>query len=73
MLRLSTAEPLASKGCKVTKALAHATAIMREACNGRPVIGILGEYDALPGLSQEAGLAEERSLVPGPSVESCSE
>ena len=29
--------------------------------SGKPVIGFLGEYDALPGLSQEAGCAEKRS------------
>src|SRR5215831_13093470 len=29
---------------------------------GGPVIAILGEYDALPGLSQEAGIAEPRPL-----------
>ena len=28
---------------------------------GRPVIGILGEFDALSGLSQEGGAAEQRS------------
>ena len=32
--------------------------------SGRPVIGILGEYDALSGLAQEAGIAEKRA-VPG--------
>ena len=30
---------------------------------GGPVIAILGEYDALPGLSQEAGIAEQRPLA----------
>ncbi len=34
------------------------TAVMGEAGDGGPVIAILGEYDALPGLSQEAGVAE---------------
>ncbi|MBE6913995.1 MAG: amidohydrolase [Ruminococcaceae bacterium] len=29
--------------------------------SGRPVIGILGEFDALSGLSQEGGIAEKRS------------
>src|SRR6201984_2484408 len=38
------------------------TAMIGEAGDGGPVIAILGEYDALPGLSQEAGLAEPRSL-----------
>ena len=40
------------------------TAVMGEAGEGGPVIAILGEYDALPGLSQEAGLAEHRP-IPG--------
>ena len=34
------------------------TAVMGEAGEDGPVIAILGEYDALPGLSQEAGIAE---------------
>jgi aminobenzoyl-glutamate utilization protein B len=38
------------------------TAIMGEAGEDGPVIAILGEYDALPGLSQEAGVAEHRPL-----------
>ncbi len=40
------------------------TAVMGESGQGGPVIAILGEYDALPGLSQEAGVAEHRP-VPG--------
>ena len=35
---------------------------MGEAGEGGPVIAILGEYDALPGLSQEAGVAEPKPL-----------
>jgi len=38
------------------------TAIIGEAGEGGPVIAFLGEYDALPGLSQEAGIAEPRPL-----------
>jgi len=38
------------------------TAVIGEAGEGGPVIAILGEYDALPGLSQEAGVAEPRPL-----------
>lgn len=38
------------------------TAVMGEAGQGGPIIAILGEYDALPGLSQEAGAAEPRPL-----------
>lgn len=35
------------------------TAVMGEAGEGGPVIAILGEFDALPGLSQQAGLAQK--------------
>lgn len=38
------------------------TAVLGEAGEGGPVIAILGEYDALPGLSQEANIAEHRPL-----------
>ncbi len=37
------------------------TAFVASYGTGHPVIGLLGEYDALPGLSQEAGLPEKRS------------
>jgi aminobenzoyl-glutamate utilization protein B len=48
---------------RVTKNLADIpTAVMGEAGEGGPVIAFLGEYDALPGLSQEAGIAEPRPL-----------
>jgi aminobenzoyl-glutamate utilization protein B len=39
------------------------TAVMGEAGQDGPVIAILGEYDALPGLSQEAGVAEPMPLA----------
>jgi aminobenzoyl-glutamate utilization protein B len=38
------------------------TAVVGEAGEGGPVIAFLGEYDALPGLSQEAGVAEPRPV-----------
>jgi len=42
-------------GLKVTRAVADIpTAFTAEFGAGRPVIGILGEFDALPGLSQQA-------------------
>ena len=47
------------------------TAIMGEAGEDGPVIAILGEYDALPGLSQEAGVAEHRPLVSGGNGHGC--
>uniref|UniRef100_A0A9E7ZS94 M20 family metallopeptidase n=1 Tax=Bosea sp. NBC_00436 TaxID=2969620 RepID=A0A9E7ZS94_9HYPH len=47
---------LETEGYKVTRGLAGIeTALMGEAGEGGPVIAFLGEYDALPGLSQEAG------------------
>jgi aminobenzoyl-glutamate utilization protein B len=39
--------------------------------NGSPVIGILAEYDALSGLSQEAGHAERREATPGGNGHGC--
>lgn len=35
------------------------------------MIAILGEYDALPGLSQEAGIAEPRPAEPGGNGHGC--
>ena len=56
---------LDAQGFRVTENVAGIpTAIMGEAGEDGPVIAILGEYDALPGLSQEAGVAEHRP-VPG--------
>ncbi|MEC0141358.1 amidohydrolase [Paenibacillus macerans] len=39
--------------------------------SGRPVIAILGEYDALPGMSQIAGAAFREPLKPGGSGHGC--
>jgi aminobenzoyl-glutamate utilization protein B len=56
---------LEQQGFRVTKDVAGIpTAVMGEAGEDGPVIAILGEYDALPGLSQEAGVAEPRP-IPG--------
>jgi aminobenzoyl-glutamate utilization protein B len=56
---------LRAQGFRVTEALAGIpTAMMGEAGEGGPVIAILGEFDALPGLSNEAGIAEHRP-IPG--------
>jgi aminobenzoyl-glutamate utilization protein B len=54
---------LRHEGFRITENLAGIpTAVMGEAGEEGPVIAILGEYDALPGLSQEAGVAEPRPL-----------
>ena len=63
----SSAEHLAElrhQGFRVTEQVAGIpTALMGEAGEGGPVIAFLGEYDALPGLSQEAGVEIGRAHV----------
>ncbi|HXM55976.1 MAG TPA: amidohydrolase, partial [Candidatus Dormibacteraeota bacterium] len=54
---------LAQEGFRVTTGIAGIpTAVVGEAGEGGPVIALLGEFDALPGLSQEAGVAEPRPV-----------
>jgi len=54
---------LDAEGFRVTTSVADIpTAVIGEAGDGGPVIAILGEYDALPGLSQQAGVAEPRPM-----------
>ena len=63
---------LEQEGFRLTENLAGIpTAIMGEAGDGGPVIAILGEYDALPGLSQVAGIAEPKELVQGGHGHGC--
>jgi len=47
------------------------TAFVATFGSGKPVIGILGEYDALPGLSQMAFVAEKRARVTGGPGHGC--
>ncbi|MBO0343948.1 amidohydrolase [Roseibium sp. CAU 1637] len=71
----SSAEHLAmleAQGFKTTSGVAGLpTAVMGEAGEGGPVIAILGEYDALPGLSQEHGVAEKRPIENGGNGHGC--
>jgi aminobenzoyl-glutamate utilization protein B len=39
--------------------------------NGKPMIGFLAEYDALPHVSQEAGLHEQKELIPSGNGHGC--
>lgn len=65
-------QELRHQGFRVTKHLAGIpTSVMGEAGEGGPVIAILGEYDALPGLSQEAGIAEPRAIEEGGHGHGC--
>ncbi|NTS32961.1 amidohydrolase [Phyllobacterium sp. BT25] len=66
------ADLLEREGFRVTRGVAGLpTAVMGEAGEAGPVIAILGEFDALPGLSQVAGLAEEQAVVPGGNGHGC--
>ena len=47
------------------------TAFVAEAGSGGPVIGFLGEYDALAGLSQDAGVADPSTATPGANGHGC--
>jgi aminobenzoyl-glutamate utilization protein B len=47
------------------------TAFVATYGSGKPVIGILGEYDALPGLSQKAGSPRKEALVEGDPGHGC--
>jgi aminobenzoyl-glutamate utilization protein B len=71
----SAAEHLAElrhQGFRITENLAGIpTALMGEWGEGGPVIAFLGEYDALPGLSQEAGVAEHRPVETGGHGHGC--
>ncbi len=46
------------------------TAFIASFGEGRPIIGVLGEYDALPGISQKAQATQE-SLQPGGAGHGC--
>jgi aminobenzoyl-glutamate utilization protein B len=71
----SSAEHLAElrhQGFRITENVAGIpTALMGEWGAGGPVIAFLGEYDALPGLSQEAGVAEPRPIEVGGHGHGC--
>jgi aminobenzoyl-glutamate utilization protein B len=63
---------LKHQGFRVTEGVAGIpTAVMGEAGEGGPVIAILGEYDALPGLSQEAGVARASPIEAGGHGHGC--
>ena len=63
---------LEAEGFRVTTGLAGIpTAVMGEAGDGGPVIAILGEFDALPGLSQEAGVPSPSPVEAGGNGHGC--
>lgn len=65
-------EVLEKEGFRVEKGICNiATAFSAAYGSGRPVIGILAEYDALSGLSQEAGSLTRQERVPGGCGHGC--
>ncbi|MBR5701948.1 MAG: amidohydrolase [Oscillospiraceae bacterium] len=65
-------DKLKAEGFVVTEALGGIpTAFSGSFGSGKPVIGILGEFDALSGLSQASGETEHHPLVPGGSGHGC--
>jgi aminobenzoyl-glutamate utilization protein B len=58
------ASMLEAEGYRVTRNVADIpAAVIGEAGDGGPLVAFLGEYDALPGLSQQAGVAEPRPVA----------
>ncbi len=65
-------EVLEKEGFRVERNVADiATAFTGTYGSGRPIIGLLGEFDALSGLSQEAGCPEKKPVVPGGNGHGC--
>lgn len=63
---------LRKEGFEVTcPAYGVPTAFSARYGSGRPVIGLLGEFDALAGLSQESDCFEKKALIPGGNGHGC--
>ena len=65
-------EVLEQEGFRVKKGICNIdTAFLASYGSGRPMIGILAEYDALSGLSQRAGGLEREEIVAGGTGHGC--
>ncbi len=63
---------LSEKDFKIEKGISGMeTAFIASWGSGKPVIGFLGEYDALPNLSQELGVTVEKPIVKGAPGHGC--
>ena len=76
MLEFQSAEILASaleaEGFTVNRGIAGIeTAFTAQYGSGHPIIGLLGEYDALAGMSQSAGALEKCAAVSGGAGHAC--
>ena len=61
---------LAASGFRVAECPEMANSFVAERGSGPPLIGLMGEYDALPGMSQACSTRRE-SLVPGGPGHAC--
>lgn len=60
-------EKLSDEGFKIKRNIGNLpTAFVAEYGSGKPIIGILGEYDALPGLSQKVSSSRDQVIPNGP-------
>lgn len=65
-------EFLKTEGFKVKQGLAGIqTAFSGTFGSGKPIIGILGEFDALPGMSQKAGVLTREAVIEGAPGHGC--
>ncbi|HWP50979.1 MAG TPA: M20 family metallopeptidase [Clostridia bacterium] len=65
-------DALKAFGFSVTEKVAGIeTAFSARYGSGKPVLAILGEFDALSGLSQKAGSAEKKAIEPGEPGHGC--
>ena len=63
---------LGANGFKIDKGVAGMpTAFVATWGSGRPVVGIMGEYDALPSLSQQKGVASQKPIIQGAPGHGC--
>ena len=65
-------EYLAANGFKIEKGVAGMpTAFVATWGAGKPVVGIMGEFDALPSLSQQKGVASQKPVIQGAPGHGC--
>ncbi|MBT5995996.1 MAG: amidohydrolase, partial [Candidatus Marinimicrobia bacterium] len=64
-------ETLSDEGFSIESGVAEIpTAFVAEYGSGKPIIGILAEFDALPGISQEVA-TERKAIVDGAAGHAC--
>ncbi len=62
---------LEDEGFSVRREFGVPNAFVASYGHGKPVLGFLGEYDALSGLSQKAGVSQREPVIPGYNGHGC--